>query len=101
MPETATLDGLEQTPHAEVFDQRRPRTGRLELDAEQRIPSHPHPGKDIVLRLLSGRLELSLDDEAHDLHPNELIRFSGEREVSPYAVEQSTALLVFALSTDG
>jgi len=101
MPETATLDGLEQTPHAEMFEAGRPRTVRLELDAEQRIPPHTHPGKDIVLHLLSGRLELSLNDETYDLHPNELIRFSGEREVSPDAVEESTALIVFAPSTDG
>lgn len=101
MPETASLDELEPTPHAEVFEERRPRTVRLELEEDQRVPPHRHPGNDVVLHLLSGALELTLDDETYDLEPNELVRFSGEREVSPYAVEESTAVVVFAPATDG
>lgn len=100
MPETASLDELEATPHAEVFDQRQPRTVRLQLAADQRVPAHTHPGKNIVIHLLSGHLELTLDEETYELIPGELIRFSGDREVSPYAVEPSTALVVFAPAAD-
>jgi quercetin dioxygenase-like cupin family protein len=101
MPERTALEDLEETPHAEVFETRRPRTVRLKLDADERVPPHTHPDTDVVLHLLSGRLELTLDDETYGLHPGELVRFSGEREVSPRAVEPSTAVVVFAPATDG
>lgn len=100
VPETTSLADLEKTPHAEVFEEHRPRTVRLELDEDEHVPPHTHPGTDIVLHLLSGQLELTLDDETYTLTPDELIRFSGEREVSPYAVEESTAVIIFAPTTD-
>lgn len=99
MPEVTALDDLTATPHAEVFDAHRPRTVRLELDADDRVPPHTHPGTDVVLHLLSGRLELDLDDETFDLEPGRLVRFSGDRQVSPRAVEPSTAVVVFAPAT--
>ncbi|WP_254768662.1 cupin domain-containing protein [Salinilacihabitans rarus] len=100
MPEVTALDGLEEATHAEVFAERRPRTVRLRLDAGDRVPPHTHPGTNVVLHLLSGRLELTLDDETYDLTPGEVARFSGEREISPHAVEDSTALVVFAPAAD-
>lgn len=96
MPEVTSLDGLTKTPHAEVFEERRPRTVRLRLDTDERVPPHTHPGTSIVLHLVSGHLELSLDDETYDVTPGQLVRFSGEREISPHALEPSTAVVVFA-----
>lgn len=100
MPERTTLDELAQTPHAEVFEEPRPRTVRLELDEGEGVPAHSHPGTNIVLHLLSGRLELTLDGEEYDLRPGQVMRFSGEREIEPTATEPSTALLVFAPAED-
>ncbi|WP_458208518.1 cupin domain-containing protein [Haladaptatus sp. NG-SE-30] len=99
MPEITNLDDLESTPHAEVFDQQAPRTVRLQLEAGQRIPPHQHPGEDIVLHLLSGHIGLELGDEQCDLHPGDIARFSGNQDISPAAVEESVAVLVFAPST--
>jgi quercetin dioxygenase-like cupin family protein len=96
MPERTTLADLDDRPHAEVFERRRPRTVRLELDADERVPRHTHEGTNVVLHLLTGRLELTLDDETYTLDGGDVIRFSGDREVSPYAVEPSTAVVVFA-----
>lgn len=96
MPEHSTISELRETPHAEVFETREPRTVRLELDAGEGVPAHTHPGTNIVLHLLSGELELSLDDERYEVEPGELVRFSGEREVEPRAVEHSIAIIVFA-----
>lgn len=101
MPERTTLADLNGRPHAEVFETRRPRTVRLQLDADERVPRHTHEGTNVVLHLLAGRLELTLDDETHALEAGELIRFSGDREVSPYAVEPSTAIVVFAPTESG
>ncbi|MFW5903737.1 MAG: cupin domain-containing protein [Halolamina sp.] len=100
MPERTSLDELTATPHAEVFEKRQPRTVRLQLDADERIPAHTHPGTDVVLHLLSGRLDLWLDETRYELEPGQLVRFSGEREVSPHAREPSTAIVVFAPAED-
>ncbi|QKY19422.1 cupin domain-containing protein [Halolamina sp. CBA1230] len=96
MPEITAIDDLTETPHAEVFTQREPRAVRLELDAGDEVPPHTHPGANVVLHLLDGRLDLSLDGETYELAPGDVARFSGEREISPQAVEASTALVVFA-----
>lgn len=100
MPEITALDDLEPVTHAEVFEEPRPRTVRLDLDADQRVPPHTHPDTNVVLHLLSGELELTLDDETHELEPGQLVRFSGDREASPYAVEAATAVVVFATPSD-
>ncbi|AFK19870.1 cupin domain-containing protein [Haloferax mediterranei ATCC 33500] len=96
MAEHTSLDELPEETHAEVFEAHRPRTVRLTLEQGEKIPAHTHPGMDIVLHLVSGHLELSLDDETVDVHPGELVQFSGERDISPRAVDDSTAVLVFA-----
>lgn len=96
MPELTSLDELTETPHAEMFADRRPRTVRLQLDADERVPPHTHPGTNVVLHLLSGHLELTLDDEIYDVRPGQLVRFGGDREISPHAREASTAVVVFA-----
>ena len=96
MPEITAIDDLTEAPHAEVFEQRDPRTVRLALDAGESVPAHTHPGTNVVLHLLDGRLELSLDDETYEIESGEIARFSGERSVSPHAVEPSTAIVVLA-----
>lgn len=97
-PEITRLGTLEKTPHTEVFDHDAPRTVRLKLDAGQQMPPHRHPGTNIVLHLLTGELDLVLDDETYALAPGDLIRFSGECEIAPCAIEDSVAVVVFAPS---
>ena len=94
--EVTALAELSETPHAELFAEHSPRTVRLSLDAGESVPPHTHPGTDIVLHLLEGRLELGLDGETHDLAAGELVQFSGDHEVSLRAVEPATAVVVFA-----
>lgn len=96
MTEHVSLDDLEKTPHAEVFDESAPRTVRLRLDAGERMPAHTHPGTNIVLHLVSGRLELTVGEDTYDLRAGDLARFGGDQEISPHAVDPSTAVVVFA-----
>jgi anti-sigma factor ChrR (cupin superfamily) len=42
-----TLADLDGTPHADVFDDHRPRTVRLALDAGEAVPRHTHPAIEI------------------------------------------------------
>ncbi len=100
MPERTSLDALESTTHAEVFEERSPRTVRLRLEADQRVPEHRHPDSNVVLHLLDGSLALTLGDEVYDLEPGDVVRFDGDQDISPHAIKESTALVVFAPKTD-
>ncbi|SEP98015.1 cupin domain-containing protein [Natrinema salaciae] len=100
MPDVTSLSALEEAPHAEVFDDPTPRTVRLRLEADERVPKHRHPESNVVLHVLSGAVELTLGDDTYDLEPGDVVRFDGDRDVSPYAVEDSTALVVFAPKTE-
>ncbi|MDG5821770.1 cupin domain-containing protein [Natronococcus sp. A-GB7] len=97
MPELTSLSDLTGTPHAEVFDDGGdPRAVRLQLEADERIPEHRHPESNVVFQLLSGSLELSLDGEPYELESGDLVRFDGDQDISPHALEESTAVVVFA-----
>ncbi|MFB6295653.1 MAG: cupin domain-containing protein [Halobacteriales archaeon] len=96
MAEITNLADPEQGVHAEVFEGRQPRTVRLHLEGDQRVPPHTHPDTNIVIHLLSGRLELTLDHEQYELEPNDLVHCSGDREISPYALEPSVVIVVIA-----
>ncbi|SEO26824.1 Cupin domain-containing protein [Halorientalis persicus] len=94
MAETVALEALAGSPHAKLFDE--PLVIRLDLAAGERVDPHRHPERTVVLHLLSGAVALDLDDETHELQPDDVIRFDGRREVSPKAVEDSEALLVLS-----
>lgn len=96
MAEITSLDELTETPHERVFAEPRPKTVRLELAAGEQVPEHTHPGRDVLLYVVSGRLYLSLDGETHRLDPGDTVRFSGDRDVSPTAIDDTTALVVLA-----
>jgi len=80
-----------------LFDHE-PKTVRLTLDAGESVPAHRHPDREIVLLLRSGELDLELGAERHRLTAGDVIRFDGEQDISPTAVEDSDALLVLAHS---
>lgn len=96
MPELASLDDLTDAPHARPFDAGEPNVIRLALEAGERVPTHTHPERQIVLFLRTGHLEVDLDDETHTLEAGDIVRFDGRSEVSPHALEDSEALLVLA-----
>jgi mannose-6-phosphate isomerase-like protein (cupin superfamily) len=96
MPQIQQLRELEGVPHATVFSDGEPRTIRLTLDAGERVDPHQHPGRDIVLYLVEGAMTLHLDDETFELEDGDVTRFDGEYEISPVAIEPSTALIILA-----
>lgn len=96
MIELRTLAELDGAPHANVFPEKEPKTIKLTLEAGESVPEHSHPGRDIVLYLLEGQIELTLDGETHDLPAGEIARFEGELDISPTAVDDSVALIVLA-----
>ena len=95
MSDVVPVLDLEGEPHAEVFADG-PRTVRLRLGTDESVPPHRHPGNDVLLYVLEGRFELSIDEASHELVTGDAVRFDGDREVSPRAEEPTTALVVFA-----
>ncbi len=96
MPTIQTFTALEADPTATVFPGEEPRTIRLDLPAGEAIPAHSHPDREIVFYVLAGAFDHTIDDESYAVEAGEIVRFSGEREVSPEAREDATALLVLA-----
>lgn len=94
--EVTDVDALEDATHAEVFDVREPRTVRLSLDAGETVPAHQHPESMVVLYVLAGDLALALGDDGYELDEGDAVRFDGAQDVSPEAVTDAEALLVFA-----
>jgi quercetin dioxygenase-like cupin family protein len=72
------------------------RAVHLSLSAGERVPPHEHPGERILLHVLEGEVALDLDDETHDLAAGDVIRFDGDRQISPEAVTDARALVVLA-----
>ncbi|GGC48140.1 cupin domain-containing protein [Haloferax sulfurifontis] len=100
MVEHAALADLPPVMHASVFETDRPKTVRLRLEAGDEVPAHSHPGFDIVFHVVDGRMELTLDGETHEVAAGELMRFGGDRDISPRAPVDCSAVLVFAPTAD-
>ncbi|UPW01393.1 cupin domain-containing protein [Halorussus gelatinilyticus] len=100
MTETVALDDLTERPREVVFPGAEPKTVRLALDAGEEIPAHRHPEREIVIHLVSGRLDVRVDGDANDLESGDLLRFDGRQEVSLTAEADSTAVLVLAPRSD-
>ncbi len=94
-PTVTTLADLDDHPHATVFEGE-PRTIRLELDADESVPAHSHPGRTVVLHVVAGHLAVDLDGTTHDLRAGQVLRCDGDREIAPTAHEPTTALVVLA-----
>ncbi|SFS88955.1 cupin domain-containing protein [Halostagnicola kamekurae] len=93
--ERVSLETLEGEPHARVFEGE-PKTVRLTLAEGQQVPAHAHPGRQVVFHVLEGRMTVTVGEDRHELRAGELLRFDGEREVSPKALERSVAIVVLA-----
>lgn len=95
--ECASLDDVAGDGHSVLFEGE-PRTVLLSLSAGERVPEHAHPDRDVVVHALAGELELDLDGETHELEPGEVVRFDGDRQISPHAVTDARTLVILAES---
>lgn len=100
MTETVALDDLTERPREVAFPGTEPKTVRLALDAGEEVSAHHHPERQIVIHLVSGRLDVQVEGESNVLEPGDLLRFDGRKEVAPKAEEDSIALLVLAPRAD-
>lgn len=100
MPDVVSLDDLTERPHATLFPDVEPRTVRLSLPAGESVAEHSHPGRDVVIHVRSGELDLTLDGETDRLEPGDVARFDGERRVQPTARADVEALVVLAPRPD-
>ena len=86
------LADLEGRPGARALDGS-PRVIRLALDAGEAVPPHDHPGTTVVLHVVEGVLDARLGGESVEVAAGELLRFDGDRDVAPLALEDATALV--------
>jgi quercetin dioxygenase-like cupin family protein len=96
-----SLTDLDGRPHANVFPDAEPKTIRLTLDAGERVDPHRHPERTIVFHVLEGAIDLQLGADTFELADGDIAHFDGDREISPVASEDSTALIVLAPATGG
>ncbi|UIP00440.1 cupin domain-containing protein [Halobaculum sp. CBA1158] len=96
MTAVRTLEELTGEPHATVFPDAEPKTIRLALDAGESVAPHTHPGRDIVLHLIEGAIELQVGGATHEVTAGDVARFSGDRDISPRALDDSVAVIVLA-----
>lgn len=95
--ERASLPKLDDEGRAALFEGE-PKTVRLALAAGESIPTHQHPGRDIVFHVLSGQVELTLASETISLEKGDVVRFDGAQDISPRAETDCEAVLVLAAS---
>jgi len=93
--ERANVDAADEDGRAALFEGE-PRTVHLSLSVDQRVPAHDHPDRQILFHVLDGEIALDLDDETHDLSAGDVLRFDGDRQISPEAVTDARALVVLA-----
>lgn len=93
------LADVEGQPHANLFPDAEPKTIRLTLSEDEEVAPHSHPDREIVFYLVDGAIELRFGEETHDLTTGDIVRFDGDQEVAPRAIEDSTALIVLAKRT--
>ncbi|ESP89843.1 cupin domain-containing protein [Candidatus Halobonum tyrrellensis] len=98
---TVDLSAVDGAPHANLFPGSEPKTIRLTLAAGDRVDPHRHPGRQVVLYLLEGAVDLTVGDETHSLREGDVARFDGDQDISPHATERSTALVVLAPAAEG
>lgn len=91
-----SLTELDGQPHANIFPESEPKTIRLTLEAGEEVAPHSHPDREIIFYLVEGEIDLQLEDETYGVTAGDIARFDGDQEISPRAVEPSTALIVLA-----
>lgn len=100
MIEPHSLDELTAIPHALPSAESELEVNRVRLAADEQLAPLTYPGKQILLCVRSGRVQIRLDTEIFSFESGDVISFNGEYEVAPRAVEPSEALVVLADPTD-
>lgn len=72
----------------------------LSIAPGQGMPLHNHPGCTVAIQGMIGQATVLLDDESHDLGPQELLSFSGNKMVSPRNESSSAAAVLITLSVE-
>lgn len=96
MVDQTSLDDLSARPHAVPFPEGEPRVVRLALSAGESVAPHDHPGRNVVLWVRTGHLELRLGEETYPVPAGDLVRFPGDQQIEPRATEDTEAVVVLA-----
>lgn len=82
--------GIELKEYGKIFEDENLMLVHMKLEEGQTIAPHDHPKQDIFFTVVSGKLEVYLDEEeTHIMEPKKVLNFKGERRISAKAIEDS------------
>ncbi|GEM47150.1 cupin domain-containing protein [Deinococcus cellulosilyticus] len=74
---------------------------RKKLSKGQALPTHNHPGEDVLISVVSGSVSGKLAGEAFALTAGDLVRFDGALMVDLEATSDGTEFLVYVVKKNG
>lgn len=82
--------GKELKEYGKIFDNEDLMLVHMNLKEGQTIPSHNHKGQEIFFMVVSGKVEVLLNEqEKHILEVKKVLNFKGEINISVKALEES------------
>lgn len=89
----STQAGTILNGEGEVFANSHGSVERIVLHAGGSIARHNHPGQDVIVTVLSGGLDVVLDDgEKHPLHAGDTLAFNGRHYFAADATADTVAI---------
>lgn len=89
------LHNIEKT--GVVYQNEKTKLVRKKLNAGQALPTHNHPGEDVLISVVSGNVSGKLAEEAFTLRAGDLVRFDGDLMVDLEATSDQTEFLVLVV----
>lgn len=82
--------GNELKDYGKVFESEDLMVVHLHLEKDQLIQPHDHPKQEIFFTVVSGKVEVYLnEEETHIIEPKKALNFKGEARISAKALEES------------
>ena len=69
----------------------------ISFEAGQQVPAHKHPNNDVIVQVLSGELEHTMNSQTTLIKENNLIHFSGDNEVGLHNTSNAPTQILVTL----
>lgn len=69
----------------------------ISFEAGQQVPTHKHPNSDVIVQVLAGELEHTLNSNTTILKANDLAHFSGDNEVQLHNTSNAPTQILVTL----
>ena len=69
----------------------------ISFEAGQQVPAHKHPNNDVIVQVLSGELEHTMNSNTTTLKANDLAHFFGDNEVGLHNTSDTPTQILVTL----